>query len=413
MIIWIFNHYADKPGGSATRHFDLSKRLVEKGHEVHIFSSAYSHNRFKYEVDFRLFSFHKKEIHEGVIFHLFKTFPYTKNDWRRSLNMLSYFILVLGYSFLIKSRPNVIIGSSVHPFAALAAYLLAFLRRSYFIFEVRDLWPQTLIDIGKLSEKSLLTYFLRKLEKFLYKKSLRIITLMPFADEYIGSLGIDTSKVVWIPNGTDLERYKQVKHPTLKETPPFALYYLGALGDANGLDIIIRAFRILEDKHPGMFQFYIYGSGPEKENLIRLTNELNLHNIFFCEIVPKDHLHEVISKADAFVFILKDLPLFRYGISPNKLNDYLSSKRPVVAVLNSRNNPVLESFAGISTNIVTPEGAADAISTLFLKTSPHERILMGQRGYDFVAKNFDINILAEHLENVIKDLNLSSYKLSK
>ena len=185
MNIWIFNHYAitpDMPGG--TRHYDLSRELLKEGYNVTIFASSFNYvtrreERLKGGESFRL------EWVKGIRYVWLKTFPYLKSDWRRVLNWLSYAVRVIFFSIKIKEKPDVIIGSSVHLFAPLAAYALSRLKRSKFIFEVRDLWPQTLIDIGSISKNHPLIIFFRFLERFLYRNADKIINLLPNAGDYI------------------------------------------------------------------------------------------------------------------------------------------------------------------------------------------------------------------------------------
>jgi glycosyltransferase involved in cell wall biosynthesis len=402
MIIWIFNHYADKPGGLYQRHFDFGSELVKKGHQVHIFSSAFSHNRFKYEVKFQsICSTLRSETYDGVVFHFLRTTPYCKNNWRRVLNIVSYFILVLFHGIRKRPRPDVIIGSSVHPLAPLAAYIISKLRKSKFVFEVRDLWPETLFDIGLLKKDSLIGRFLRYFEKFLYRKAKKILVLLPYADEYIASLGIPKEKIAWIPNGTKICRFAKLTPPPLKSSPPFSIYYLGAFGNANGLDVAIKGFALLEKKFPGFFEFHLFGSGPEKENLTMLVSELNVKSVYFHSPVSKEKIYTVMSAADCFLFILKDLPLFKFGISPNKLNDYLSSYRPVISLTNVPNNVVKDSGCGVYRTEITPVSLAEAVEELFLMKTPEERFNMGLKGRKYIEDNYEIKKLSMSLNNLL------------
>lgn len=405
MVIWIFNHHAEKPGGSATRHFDLGVELARKGHEVFIYASAFSHNNFKYNTNFSsMFSFVKKENIAGVNFILFKTIPYSKNDWRRLLSMVSYFLFVVPFGLFARPRPHVIVGSNVHPLAVAAAWVVSVFRRCAFVFEVRDLWPETLIDTGALRRDSFLARFMRFWERFFYIKARKIITLMPLAKNYIKTLGIEVNKIVWIPNGCNLERYQNIIPPSAKFTPPYDLYYLGSLGKVNGLQEMIRAFALLNKSHPGYFNFHIYGSGPEEADLRELCKSIQADNVFFHGFVSKEKINEVINNADGFVYYLYDLPLYKYGISPNKFNDYLASGRPVVAAAKAPMNPLVESGAGIVTEKISPEALAHAIEELFLHHSAEDRIQMGKNGRRYLEKNLDIRILAERFENSLKEI---------
>lgn len=398
MEIWIFNHYADKPGGTYLRHFDFASQWVEKGHRVRIFASGFTHNRFKYETNFDSpLNFVKKENYNGIDYYLIKTVPYQANDWRRIANMISYFIITTFYALFKKPRPHIIIGSNVHPLAVLAAWIVAFCRKTKFVFEVRDLWPETLINMGFLKENSLFTRFLKWGERFMYRKADLIVVLMPFAFQYIEKLGISRKKIVWIPNSTNLERYRNIKAAPENSKGPFKLFYLGAYGAANGLDVLIRGMKIINMKYPNTFYLHFYGSGPEKSRLERLVQDLHLDNVALHPPVPKEQLFSIMELADAFVFVLRDLPLFRFGISPNKLNDYLSSKRPVIFLCNSNNNIVKDADAGVYRQEISPRSFANAVEELFFKRTSEERKKMGENGLNYIRKNYEIRILADKM----------------
>src|SRR6185312_13734923 len=165
--IWIFNHYADSPDRPTTRSYDLGKQLVERGHQVTIFAAGFSHYNFK-EQRLKPGEKSREENWNGVRFVWLKTFPYRRNNWRRVLNMLTYGWRAFLTGRAMRQKPDVVIGTSVHPLAAFAACMVARKRRARFFFEVTDLWPETLIEFGMLRRSGLPARCLRALEKFLY-----------------------------------------------------------------------------------------------------------------------------------------------------------------------------------------------------------------------------------------------------
>jgi glycosyltransferase involved in cell wall biosynthesis len=397
--VWILNHYAGTATSPSTRHFDIARELVKRGHRVTIFAAGFHYQRF---VEERLApgqSF-KFEDHDGVRFVWLKTFPYRGNEWRRAVNMLSFAWRAISVGRRLDERPSVIVGSSVHPLAAVAAYVLSRIKKSRFVFEVRDLWPQTLIDMGAIRSRSPFAWALRRLEKGLYDRAEKIITLLPLAHEYITRLGVPLEKIVWIPNGADFTRYEGIEPYNGGAGEQFTIMYTGAHGRANALDVILDAAGILQRRGTKRIRFVFVGDGGEKPKLQRRAEQERLGNVEFRASVSKNELFKVMGEADSFIFNLEDLALFRYGISANKLFDYLSSGRPIVFSGNTGNNPVKEAGAGISVPARSPEMLAEAIIKL-ASLHPVERIQMGKNGLAYMKANHDIRQLSSSFERVM------------
>lgn len=410
MNIWIFNHYAitpNLPGG--TRHFDFGKELVRRGHEVTIFASSFHYSLLKETKEY-IDKPYLIEDYDGVKFVWIKTFPYSKNDWKRVINMLSYSIMVYRIGkFINVEKPDIIIGSSVHLFAVFTAYLLSKYYKVPFIMEVRDLWPQTLIDMG-VSKWHPFVIILGILEKFLYKKAIKIITLLPKAHEYIESLSVSREKIVWIPNGVDLERFNNTKGMKLEEGKRgFLVGYTGAIGKANNLDVAVEAAEILKEKFPEI-KFIFVGEGPEKERLLDIVRKKRLDNVEFVSTIPKYRIFTTIQNMDVLFFHLADSPVFKYGLSSNKLFDYLASEKPIIFSSNSANNPIEEAKAGVTVPPDNPEVLAEAIISLY-NMPEEERRKMGENGRKYVEKYHSIPVLVDKLEEVIKD-TLAIYEKS-
>jgi len=291
----------------------------------------------------------------------------------------------------------------VHLFAVFTAYLLSKKYKTPFIMEVRDLWPQTLIDMG-VSKWHPFVILLGILERFLYKRSDKIITLLPKANEYIEKLNVPEDKIVWIPNGVNLERFNiGIDGTNLKHNKSsFLITYTGAIGKANNLDILVKAADILKTDYPEI-KFLVVGEGPEKERLVRMVREKNLNNIQFNALVPKNEVSKILYKSDALFFNLKDSAVFKYGISSNKLFDYLASEKPIIFSSNSINNPVEEAEAGITVPPDNPEKLAEAVVELY-KMSPEERKEIGMNGRRYVEKHHSIPNLVDKLEKIIEEI---------
>jgi glycosyltransferase involved in cell wall biosynthesis len=397
--IWILNHYADPPDRQATRSYDLGKQLVARGHRVTIFAAGFNHYSRK-EERMRPGETCREENVHGVRFIWLKTFPYQGNDWRRVLNMMSYSWRAFRIGSQFADAPDAIIGVCTHLFAGLTASLLARKKGSRFFFEVTDLWPETLIAMGKLSRNGFPARVLRALEKHLYHRAEKIIMLLGHTQEHVAGLGESPGKIVWIPNGADFSRFACLPSYDGHLSETFTIMYMGGLLRANRIDVILEAAKIQQSRGHHNVKFVFVGDGSDKDRLTKMADQLTLGNVEFRGLVPKTEVVRVMADADAFVFSLANLPLYRFGISLNKMCDYLAMGRPILFAGDSTYNPIRDAGAGISVPAEDPAALSEAIDHLMSRT-PEERVRMGQNGLEHFKKHHDIRVLAERLEQVL------------
>jgi len=402
MNIWILNHYAvtpDLPGG--TRHFDFGRELVKEGHNVTIFASAFHYSQFKY-VKIQKKQLYKIENFDGVKFVWIKTFPYKKNDWRRTLSMLDFAFkaFIVGMEF---PAPDIIIGSSVHLLSPLSAYLLSLYFKVPFIMEVRDLWPDTLVDIGILSKKSFTFMLLKKLELFLYKKAKRIIYIPPYASDYFSDLGVSLNKTKHIPNGVDLNRFPKILGDLNTNDKVFKLTYTGHFGPSAGLKDAIKAISLIIEKGYDVL-LRLIGDGSERSILEEMVKEGNLFPwINIIGPVPKEEVYKYLITSDALLHIELDFDTSKWGGSPNKIYDYLASGKPIIYC----SNFVKEWLDKINCGLYAPPGNAEKLADTIVKIinmKPEERIAMGKRGRDYVEKHHSISFLAKEFLSLINSV---------
>lgn len=402
MNLWIFNHYAvtpDLPGG--TRHFDFGRELVKKGHDVTIFASGFHHFQHRRLKLLPGESWSIEDI-DYLKFIWIKTFPYRRNDWRRVLNMISYMLRAwwLGRKLprlnaAIK-EPDVIIGSSVHLLAVFSAYWLAKYYKVRFVMEVRDLWPQTIIDMSKMNERHPVVTLLNTLEKFLYKRAEKIITLSPLTEAHLDSLGVMRSKICLVPNGVDISRYKDAHGPKL-DNRDFVAMYLGAHGAVHNLDIILDAARFVRNKGYKSIRFILIGDGPAKPQLMARKELLKLHNVEFFDPVSKFEAPGTLGQAD--VLILAENKVL-YG-SSNKLFDYMASGKPIIFSTFAEHNTVKDARCGLTVSPRDPQALAEAVIRLY-QMPIEDREELGHRGRKYVERHHAIPVLAERVVHCIE-----------
>jgi len=405
--VWMVNHYAispDLPGG--TRHFDFACELVKKGYRVKIFTCDVILGKNKEHAKLEEKESYSVENINGVEFIWVRAATYERNNWRRFLNMLtfSYNCFKVGKRF--KNRPEVIIGSSPHPFAAFAAVKSAQKLKAKFFLEIRDLWPQVIVDMGKLNEYHPVTKAMRLLEKYLYQSADKIIVLAEGSKNYLKEKwGINESKIVYLPNGVHLNNfsYKEDRDILRKlyNFTKFTLIYTGAHGPANSLDTILRAAdRLRENKD---IEIVLVGDGILKERLLKQAKDMKLNNVRFFDPVPKNEIPRMLIAADAAIITLKKVKVFSYGVSPNKLFDYMAARKPIICAIGGDiTEKIIETGCGISVIPEDDKSMAEAI--IHLANLPADRLRqMGDYGYKEIERNYSREKLAQKLIDLIED----------
>ncbi|OEF96835.1 glycosyltransferase family 4 protein [Desulfuribacillus alkaliarsenatis] len=408
--IYILNHYAVTPDtGGGTRHFDIAKQLVALGHDVTIIASSFEHKtrQEKLERGEQM----RVEVIEGVRFVWLRTFPYEKNDWRRVLNMLTFAWKLL---FIQKNedKPDLIIASSFHPLTCVSGYFLSKKMSSRYWVEIRDLWPQTAIDMGRIKEKSIIARVLKSIESFIYNKAERVIVLLPKAVDYVKAIAGD--KVYYLPNGVDVERHDkriQITEPLSvvddiieRHKDKCTMVYLGAFGPANALDIIIDAVKILQEKNDQVPDVIFVGDGPEKERLQQRITEEGLTTVFIYPPIKKYNVPQLLKHIDVGLITMRDLALYKYGFSFNKLFDYMCASLPIIFSGRVSNNIVQNADAGICIEPENAEQLAEAMTSM-MNLSVAERRRLGANGRSYVEVHHDTRKLAEQLHIWIEKSN--------
>lgn len=313
-------------------------------------------------------------------FRFIPTIAYHRNDLRRVSNWLMYFVGSVWVGSW-RRRPDLVMASSPHLLSGLAGLITARRWSVPFIFEVRDLWPQVLVEMGALRANSLVHRVLQRAESYLYESADLIVVLsMGMKDELL-KRGQPNNRIVVIPNFSTVEAKREdLARIPCREEFGFrgeTFVYAGSHGPANGLELILDALKFSE---PGEFTVWLVGSGVKKDDLQRRVRDEKIPNIKFMDPIPKEQMGALLLGADFGLHILADVPLFEYGISPNKIFDYLATGLPTLTVTRGETERLLrDTGAGVS---VHRSQLLDAMRKMCLLTK-EQRDKMSQAGIDF------------------------------
>lgn len=403
--IWIINQFANTPDlPGHTRQYDIAKYLVKNNWNVEIFASDFNLSKRCY-TKLKKFQIKQLELLDGINWHWIWASPYKKNNWKRYLNLLSFCIhLCIKLVFLLSKKsksPDIILASSPQLPAAFVCLLLAKIFQKRFVLEIRDLWPQVLLDQNDRNKYSLFIKILTFIERKVYEGAEVVIVLAKGTENYVKNRG--AKKTIWLPNGPDLNIFKRKdlvdEGEGFSTERPFNLLYAGAHGEANNLSNVINAARILEE-YP--IRFVFVGNGTEKKMLIEESKYLN--NVVFKDPVSKHEMPKLISKFDAVIVSLKDIPLFSYGVSPNKLYDAYAVGRPVVTTIRGEVNKEVETNKlGFTAPPNNHYALADSLKKLIL-SSRVEREGMGERAREIAERIYSRDKINKKFNKLISNI---------
>jgi glycosyltransferase involved in cell wall biosynthesis len=387
------------------RPYYLAREWVRAGHKVRIVAGSYSHIRANQPSGF-LGKYAVDNI-AGIEYFWYKTRIYKGNGFGRVLSMLSFIFGLWRDSHNIASafRPDVVIASSTYPMDIWPAERIANIAGARLIYEVHDLWPLSPIELGGMSRRHPFIIWVQRAEDHAYKVADRVVSMLPKTLEYMSCRGMDPAKWAYVPNGVDLDEWRvrvqipvdisvALKHVKARGLP--VLGYAGTHGLANALDVLLDAACLLK----GQIEVVLVGTGPERERLMCRVEDENLSNVTMLPPVPKASVPVLLDAIDiAFIGLLPE-PLFRFGISPNKLFDYMMAGKPIIQAIRAGNDLVTEVGCGIT---VTPNDPADiAKAALALGALPtEEKQVMGKKGQDFVRAERTYEVLAQEFLKAI------------
>jgi glycosyltransferase involved in cell wall biosynthesis len=407
-ILLIHQYFLEDDDGGGSRWNEISRFWQEEGHEITVIAGMVhymGHRSAKYSGKYYLSETNRDGV-QVIRCHVSES--YNKSFLGRLWAYFSFtFSSIWGGIRYTKGKYDVIVVTSPPLFVGITAYVLSVLKRTPFVFEIRDLWPESAIDTGVLTS-GILIKFAYWFEKFMYKKARLINVLTPaFRDKLIAKKGVPSEKIIFIPNAADFSLSEELlahfdvaafrKEHDLEGK--FVVTYVGAHGVANHLIQVLNTAELLQDTN---FLFLLIGDGMLKKELMEEAQRRQLSNVRFIDSVPKKEVFKYILASEAGTSVLKKVDTFK-TIYSNKTFDYMSCQKPILMAIDGVSRQLVEEAqAGL---YVEPENAEDFAEKIRLYLQNPDLVKQhGLNGYQYAKANFDREVLAKRYLDRLKQV---------
>jgi glycosyltransferase involved in cell wall biosynthesis len=399
----LINHYAGHPGlGMEYRPYYLAREWVRAGHRVMVLAANFSHVRARQPAA-------GDEVIDGIAYRWLPTPSYRGNGPGRLLNIASFLRQIWGDAprLVATFRPDVVIGSSTYPMDCSPARRIAGLARATLVHEVHDLWPLSPIELSGMSKWHPFALLCQRAENSAYRHADLVVSMLPKVHAHMAAHGLDLVKLVIVPNGIspdDWQATPQALRADVQQAIGAAhvaghavVGYAGSMGEPNALDTLLDAAALLRDRP---LRFVLVGDGHLRQHLaLRIAAE-GLVNVALLPPVPKAQMFSLLGQLDIAYIGWQRVPIYRFGIAPNKLMDYMMAGCAVLHAVEAGNDPVAEAGCGLS----VPPGDARAVADglVRLAAAPAaERRAMGDRGRAFVQAHHTYPVLAQRFLDAV------------
>ena len=398
-------------GAPAARAAELSRHWARMGHEVTVLTGFPNHPTGVVPEEWRprLHRLHYAETVDGVRVVRTWLWPLPNRKAHERIRNYVSFCVSAAVSGLALHKPDVIIATSPQLLVALSGWWLAWWERVPFVFEVRDLWPESLAAVGVGSEGSLLHRTLGAIAGFLYRRADRIVVVTSaFKDHLIRHWNVPAAKISIVENGVESDLFRLDPAATevrkqLKLEDRFLICYIGTMGNAHGLETLIAAAEKLQTALPNAM-FLLIGEGAEKERIVELAAARGLTNIQFLGQQPRERIPAYVSAADLCLVMLKKTELFKTVI-PTKLLEYMACERPVIVAVDGQARQIVEEAGGGV--FVEPENSNAMVKAILdLADEPEVRRKMGASGRQYIVNKCSREKTAQDYITVLEALCL-------
>lgn len=406
-ILLLHQYFLEENDSGGSRWNEMTRTWSEKGHEITVLAGMIHANGKEKRPEYKGKYFVKKQQGDVSIWRCHVSESYNNGFAGRLWGYFSFMFSSLWAGlFKAKGKFDVVIVTSPPLFVGFSGYLISFFRRLPFVFEIRDLWPESAIDTGVLTNKFIikLAYWF---EAFIYKKAKLINVLTPaFYNSLLDKKKVPVEKLIMIPNASDFSLSENLLQTFDREQfrrehglqDKFVITYVGAHGVANHLEQVLEAGKALEDTN---MQFLLIGQGMEKDRLKKLASDMKVTNVSFLDPVPKAEVFKYILASEMGASVLKKVDTFKTVYS-NKTFDYMSCKTPILMAIDGVSRELVETAkAGV---YVEPENTSEYNRIIREYLANPERLkIEGENGYQYAKENFDREVLAERYLSYIHD----------
>ena len=396
MRIVLLNHYAGAPAlGMEFRPYYLAREWVRMGHAVQIVAADFSHVRARQPRP-------GDELIDGIRYRWVPTPRYQGNGLGRAYNIWSFLRTVRADAPRLQRefRPDVVIASSTYPMDIWVARRIARPVGAKLVYEVHDLWPLSPIELSGMSPRHPFIRLVQAAEDAAYRDADAVVSMLPKVHDYMASRGLDLRKLHIVPNGIAPDDWL-LPPPRLRDDVAQVLAqarqagrmvvgYAGSMGLPNALDSLLDAAALLRGV---ALQFVLVGDGHERARLARRVADERLQHVTLLPPVPKAQIPSLLGAIDIAYIGWQQVPIYRFGIAPNKLMDYMMAGVPVLHSVDAGNDPVAEAGCGLTVSPEAPAAIAAGLRQL-AATSVEERRAMGERGRRLVQAKHSYAVLA-------------------
>ena len=403
-ILFLSHYFPPEVNAPASRTYEHCKSWVKQGHDVTVVSCVPHHPMGKAYPGYQN-KWWSEEYKDGIRAIKIKTYITANEGFlKRTLNYIIYMIMCILISPFL-SKADVVISTSPQFFNGLAGYFVSRIKRTPWLLEIRDLWPESILAVGAIKNKKIIK-FLEYLEIFTYKKADCIVPVTKAFKKHIINLGICEKKVHVIRNGVNLDLYKNERSydPLINSwglDDKFVVSYIGTHGMAHGLDTILKAAEILRSDESIIF--LMVGDGSERERLLKIVSDKKLSNLIMKPQQPKKHMPAVWSITDVSLVLLKKLDLFKTVI-PSKIFECMAMSVPIILGVEGEVKDIIKSAnTGLC---IEPESSEELSKAIVrLKNDHFLTKSLGENGRVCVEREFNREILANEYLKILEKIS--------